>query len=224
MSEIEGGELAGPVEPGRPDWLPAQFQNGEAFVKSYHEAQGRISQLSEKQQEIEETLNAVLDAQEQEPPQAPARAQVDHLDLLRMLADRASQQAVSQIPAQGPFNIAATSHANRVADLVAADPELRGIDIANLIGQVPDEALSTPEATVSTLKGLAHSTQLNQLHSAVTNAKQIESQLNRQMKLQAQSASGAAGRPTPGEDDADYGRSLIAAHNESYAARMARVN
>jgi hypothetical protein len=223
MAEIEGSELVESVE--RPVWLPESFRNPEALVESYNQAVGRLSQVSEENLELSSTLDAVLRSQEDEPVTPPARQQVDHLDLLRMFADRAAHQAVSQIPARGSFDVAATAHANRVADLVAQDPELRAINVGDLIGQIPDTALGSPESTVYALKGLAHATQLNELHSAVTNAKQIESRLNRQMKLQAQSASGAAGRPVyTGEDDADFGRSLIAAHNESYASRMASVN
>jgi hypothetical protein len=223
MAEVEGSEQVDE----RPGWLPEAFRNPEALVESYNQAVGRLSQVSEEKHELEETLSAVLEAQEQEPVQVqPVRPQVDHLGVLKMLAEGAARSAVRQVPAHGPFDIAATSHAQQVERLVAADPELRGIDIGDLIGQIPDEALATAESTVNALKGLAYLAQVDQLHTLSGLTAQVAQQESRLAKIRAQSASGAAGRPqiTSGETDADYANSLLEVHRGTYASRMASVN
>jgi hypothetical protein len=221
--EIEGGEIA--VESDRPVGLPENFRDLSSLITSYHEAQGKISQLSERSQELEETLDAVLQAQEQEPAPPPVRPpQVDHLGLLQMFADRASQQAVAKIPPQGPFDIAATAHANRTTDLLAADPELRGIDVKRLVGdrvhEIPDEALGSPEVTAAALKALARDSQLNQLQSLAGLTQEVATAESRLMKLRSQSASGAAGRPqvSDGESDEDFAQELLEINRSGYAA------
>lgn len=90
----------------RPAWLPDNFKSPEDLVKSYNEAQGRVSQLSEKQQEMEETLQAVLAAQEaaqqpQEqtgytPDQIEALYEQNPLGVTQWLIQQTAQQTMAQ--------------------------------------------------------------------------------------------------------------------------------
>jgi hypothetical protein len=219
MSEAEGSELVDE----RPNWLPSNFKSPEDLIASYHESTGRLSQLSERLQETEETLNAVLQAQEQEPVQAPP-ARANHLDILKMLAEGAAQSAVRNLKPIGDYDPGAQVHAAAVERLVAADRELVGVDVGRLVSKLGDHDLSTPEQTHAAIRGLAHQEQVGRLHDLGRLTTEVAAAESRLMKLKSQSASGAAGRPVIApESDEDYGRSLIAAHNQSYASRMSRA-
>ena len=55
------------TEGDRPVGLPENFRDIDALLESYHQAVGRVSQLTETSRELESTLDAVLQAQESEP-------------------------------------------------------------------------------------------------------------------------------------------------------------
>lgn len=236
----------------RPAWLPDNFKTPEDFVKSYHEAQGRVSQLSEKQQELETTLNAVLEAQEQakQPPvEEPAFDQDQWLDafnqnplgviahLAGQVADQKLQgfrqqqtqtldphlNATDEMAAELANNALAAryddwgtpenpGYSARVAELIQRDPSL-----------LPVEVVHSPQKLVAKLDQIYKIAKAEDLMAGNTQIQDAFAE-SRQQKLAAQTAPGTTGRPeATTESDQDFAKSLLEAHNLSYAARMARA-
>ena len=56
---LHDGPLMGTVEDeGRPDWLPAKFENEEALAKSYRELEQRFTELAGEKRALEESLSS----------------------------------------------------------------------------------------------------------------------------------------------------------------------
>jgi hypothetical protein len=82
----------------------------------------------------------------------------------------------------------------------------------------PETLFRTPQSTASALEEIYKTIKFDDLSSGATTLQQNQEGDARQMKQDAQTLSGAAGRPEAPNDDEEFFARLQAAHAQSYSA------
>lgn len=215
----------------RPDWLPENFNDPQSLVDSYKEAQRKITEeataraqeatarrnLEELVAQQQAALEQIQQAQQQpaeDPNEWYAAFEQDPIATQRALAEQAAAAAVQQFAAQQqqatqPFQ---ASQAEIVASLAYRQledtrgqitPELR-TEMANLATEfphlIPEDAAQSPQRLAASLGILA-----DLAERRLGPQEQMSNEdIMRTMKVNAQSATGAGGRPSP--EDAHVAR------------------
>lgn len=223
----------------RPEWLPDNFKTPEDLLKSYQEAQNKIREQGTQLNALNDnyaTLSnqfAEFSTQQAQPDPADAQAQLyaayenDPVQATINIAQQVAQQtarelAQQQTAQQGqvPADVAAFmadqtlsakyddwgEHKAKIAEHIQTDPFVQNDQIWTnpaLATQALDRAYKTVKA-----------------EAVLENPEQYGQQqadLARRMKLQAQSAVGAGGRPDPvAADKAEWDRIMGAAPKRYY--------
>jgi len=228
-------------EAERPEWLPEKFKDEQAFVKSYSEMEQRLTQQEEShRQEIEglrELMTGMAAQQPQQSQQPDQQMQEqlyqayenDPVGLMVFLAQQAAQQQMQayQQNQQPQFQAQQQLQGELIADnasrlLEAKYPDWREYEaeVGNMIEQnpalLPVEVLSSLDQTTATLEAIYKQAKYDDLAAQLDAVQQGD---NTQMKRQAQSMSGNAGRPPePSLVDVKMDQLLAAARGSSYSA------
>lgn len=198
----------------RPDWLPENFKSPEDLARSYTEAQRKITELSTQNKGLEESIGE-LSAQfnefvtvQNQPDPADVEAQWLNAyeqnpistmqELARITAENVAKQYAqqNQQPAVAPDVIAFMADQN-----MAAQHE----DWAGYKQQVVEFIQSNPlyandqlwQNPAAATQALDSAYKMVKAESVLSGNDVVQQQLDatRQMKLNAQSATGAGGRP-----------------------------
>jgi hypothetical protein len=219
-------------QPEENSWLPSNFANPEALVKSFRELQAHATQISQQNAELRDTLEAWMAEADEPAPEPredePRRPRTRDADLQRLqrLAEASSYagakrvvQAVESGRVEAPEDPATLA---RVTSEIMPTRDPRWAEtspdlIAQIIGERPGllADMSDMNAVIgglSTAAELARGRQAEQTLFAWQRA-----EATRQEKLSAQSLSGVGGRIET-DDEADFFERLKAAHGQTYAA------
>lgn len=227
MAEQDPAE--GQDNPDRPDWLPENFQSPEDLAKSYQEAQRKITELSTQNKGLEESIGNLsaqfeqFTAQQNQPdPQAvygqwSEMFEQDPIGTVAQIAQASAAQALQQYQQQAQQPLQATQQTQSALVAAYADQamtaqyqdwnEEKG-KVAEFIQDNPDifhEGLfADPTKATKALETAYKMVKADDVLSGNTVAQQQMAD-TRQMKLAAQSAVGASGRPdVPGSDQAAW--------------------
>lgn len=208
---LEGGDNR---EEERPAWLPENFKSPEDLAKSYQEAQRKITEQGQEIKGLNEAFGELTSqfdqfAEQQNRPdpndvrnQLLAMYENDPVGTMAQIAQQTAQQVLAQsqsqqAPPQTDPNVIGTlanaelaaryqdwpQYANDVRELVSSDPLFQNEQIWSSLPSVTN-ALDRAYKMVRADKVLTGE------------AEQLRQQADsRQMKLAAQSAVGATGRP-----------------------------
>ena len=227
--------------PERPEWLPEKFKDESEFVTSYHGLEDELRRRGEEQKEMQAQLGemaSMLEAMNQPQPQpqqnGDLQAQLlvayenDPLGTMIFLSQQAAAQAVQtfqnqQAPQFQQQQVMAgelmANNAERVLESKYPDWSEYGSKVGDVLERNPyllsAETLTSMDATTSVLESIYKQVKYDDL------AEKLEAMSNdqTQMKRQAQTVSGGAGRPgTPNPDEEKINRIVAAAKNTSYAA------
>ena len=205
----------------RPDWLPDNFKSPEDLASSYKELQGEFTRTRQQMKEQQEAWEDFLVQQQQAQEQAQFQQQLpsiqeqlyadyeqDPVATTGRLVQAAVAQAFQQYAQPDPRSVEAQSqvygelatqklqaqysdwndYKDKISDEIRANPEL-----------YPESLFTTPQGIQKALDRAYKAAKLDTLASSTEET--IEEQIARQRaaKLQAQTLSGAAGRP-PAQD------------------------
>lgn len=220
--QVTDPDLEGQDNPERPEWLPENFESPEELAKSYVEAQRKITETSqtlaeerrarEALEESVQALSAQFEAQTRpDPNQVYSQWQdlyeQDPIGTMAQIAQATAQQILQQQAQQGQQPAADPSVIAFIADQTMGqshdDWGQYKEKVGELIASNPlfqrDELWTDPQLASSTMDSAYQMVKAQDVLSgnAVTQQQLADT---RAMKLQAQTASGAGGRP-PAEDD-----------------------
>lgn len=228
MSDVDPQEGAdNPVEDERPEWLPQNFKSPEDLARSYQEAQRKITELSTTNKGMEESLGYLTSQVEtlvaqNAPDPDEVRAQweqayeSDPWNTIQTVVQQTAEAVRNELaqqnqqPAITPDvtafiadqNMAQThedwgQYKPQVAELVKTDPLF-----AN------DSLWSNPALATSALD---RAYKMVKAESVLSGDQIVQQQLadTRQMKLNAQSATGAAGRPDSPDANANRWQEIV---------------
>lgn len=233
-----------PAPDARPEGLPDNFKNVEALASSYQELQRRLTEEAQTRSSIEQNYNELAQqfSEITSQPQTPsndARAQVeqmwenDPLGTVAYLVQEGVQQGLKQTKKESEdlvnpaletqYQIVAAyadnamtqahedwqDYGGKVADAIKAQPWL-----------LPDRALASPQLATQALENVYKMVKADDILAGTVQTKD-QSEADRQRKLQAQTASGAGGRPqTADEQQAEWDR-IKGAAPQTYWQRAA---
>ena len=219
----------------RPDWLPSNFANGEAFAKSYSEAQATLTrqsqelasvkaqqeewishqQIAEQTQQRSSTQDALVDAWE-------SGDTTQQLAAIAWLVQQGQAPAVAQTAPHVDTEVLAFTaeqklsqkygdygdYVDDIKNLLSDDPSLLGRD---------GDTLSLP----TVVKGLEKAYKLAKADRVLgSNQDQelirSEQDQNRLVRQQAQTITGASQRPAVSDPDTDYWESVKAVSPGGY--------
>lgn len=231
--EVEG--TPEPQAPARPEWLPQNFKDEEAFAASYKEAERKIREQGEKLRELEEQNHEWQEwAQQQQRPAAldpaqqiaeiwddPDRQPMLILEMAQRLAQmegqlqqhaqRGPDPTVTQITADYAENRMRSQHEDwdtyrdQIAELVQSNPHLLGSGDSMTL----EQATSGLELAYRAVKGHVLSTAGGQAADDAAEAARLA-------KEQAQTMSGGSSRPATQTADEQYWAAVRAASRGSY--------
>ena len=213
----------------RPEWLPANFKSPEDLARSYTESQRKITELSTQNKGLEESignLSAQFEqftaAQNQPDPDAvygqwSQAYEQDPIGTMAQIAQATAQQTIQQFAAQQNQPLQATQQTQSALVAAYADQAMAGQfedwndvkgKVADFISDQPDmfhEGLfADPTKATRALETAYKMVKADDVLSGNTVAQQQQAD-TRQMKLNAQTAVGASGRPVaPAGDTAEW--------------------
>jgi hypothetical protein len=235
-------------EDTRPEWLPEKFKDERDFLSSYNSLEEELRQRGKSQNEMQaqlDQMNSIVESlsvqsrQQYQPQQQQnnvdqiyAAYEADPVGTMAFLANQAAQQAAQQVFSQYQQQqmpqwqqqqmmqgeLMATN-AERVLEARHSDWQDYGSKVGEVLEANPallsPDVLSSVDRTTDVLemiyKQVKYDDVAQQLEAANGNTSQ--------MKRQAQTVSGGAGRPgEPSEQDQKIDRLINAAKNSSYAA------
>ena len=209
----------GQDNPERPEWLPDNFKTPEDLAKSYQESQRKITELSTQNKGLEESignLSAQFEqftaAQSQPDPQAvngywADLYEQDPIGTMAQIAQATAQQTIQQFAQQNQRPLQATQQTQSALVAAYADQAMSNTytdwndekgKVAEFIQDNPDifhEGLFADPAKAT--KALETAYKMVKADDVLSGATVTQQQMadTRQMKLAAQSAVGASGRP-----------------------------
>ena len=228
--------LEGVDNPERPEWLPENFKSPEDLAKSYQESQRKITELSTQNKGLEESignLSAQFEqftaAQNQPDPQAvygqwSEAYEQDPIGTMAQIAQATAAQTVQQYAQQQNQPLQQTQQAQSALVAAYADQamgtqfedwnDVKG-KVAEFISEQPDmfhEGLfADPAKATRALETAYKLVKADDVLNGTSVAQQQQAD-TRQMKLNAQSAVGASGRPdAPAGDVAEWQAIMTAA-------------
>lgn len=234
------------LEPERPEWLPDKFKNPEDLAKSYSELESKFGQTQQQLKEQQEQWESFLQEQEEQQQQAAQQQQIqqqvpqaqdqlyaayeqDPLGTVAWLAQQQSQAAVQQALQQmAPQRQQQQDSMALVAGEIAfRDAERRYDDFDQYRAQIGEELKNQrlyaedgfydPQVLSSYIDSAYAKTKL----AALTNGQaSLEQQIQQQAhddKVNAQTISGAAGRPETPDDNEEFYARLKRAANQNYS-------
>lgn len=232
----------GADNPQRPEWLPENFQSPEDLAKSYQEAQRKITELSTQNKGLEESignLSAQFEqftaAQNQPDPQAAYGQwqelyEQDPIGTVAQIAAATAQQTLQQYQQQQQAQpgVDPAQYASFVADqtLTAKYGEewAPGSDLRQKVSEViqtnpvfNNDAIWLDPAKAT--QALESAREIVKAQELLSGNDVVQQQLadTRQMKLAAQTAVGASGRPdAPAADKAEWDAIKAAAPKTYY--------
>lgn len=251
MAEDNGQSLE-PEGDERPGWLPDNFDNPEAFAKSYKELQGRFTQETQARSALEENYADISSRLDELVATQSQPQQVDALTAAQQVADQfgvdpevvnmaayIAQETTKNLIAQQGQTLEQQSKVQLQAhyELVAAQADQA---LQSLYGQewtpetrakvtekvqanpylLPDEDMLSPQKTAQRLGEVFKQVKYDELVSGATQesgtTQPSVADLMARMKLNAQSATGASGRPDPIQDDKASWDAIAAAKPKNY--------
>lgn len=226
-----------PDEPDRPEWLPENFKTPEDLAASYKESQRKIHEQVTAQRNLEQMIaqkdaeNEQLRAAQQqqlEPDPQPWEEwyATDPLATMRALAEQTTNQKIADLQAsqQQQAQQSQLSNVEIVAGLATQMLEDRHgklteeqrTEMTRVATENPH--LISPDAVTSPQKLAA---QLDIIYKLAVpdgaSSQQSQEELQRTMKMQAQSATGAGGRLTPADEDAQRWQEIMNANTGTWA-------
>lgn len=248
MADETNPDLEQEVEDSRPEWLPENFENGEAFAKSYKELQARFTQETQAHSEVKQRLEQVeqyVQTQQQQPQYEAYEQQLEEsyeanpIQTMSWLAQQAAANAVQQLQAQQYQQQQPHMEAQHHLVAYTADQMLYnkyGEDwgtkdqpgynqkVAQYLHENPDmltEAdVATPETAARKLERVYELVKGSDIMSQIEQGQVPQALDTRQQKLAAQTLAGAAGRPAQASDDEEHFNRMKAMHQQTYAAHM----
>lgn len=235
MADTDPALEEGQDNPERPEWLPENFKTPEDLLSSYKESQRKITEQAQQLRSQEESISTLSDqweqfqAQQNQPDPNEINAYWEEqiatnpLQAMAAIAEASAQQALKQYQQQSQPGIKPEEFAAYVAEnTVSAKYQ----DFGDLRDKISEEIQSNPlyhNDSIWVNPDLA-TRALTEAYTAVK-AREVlagndvaQQQLadTRAMKLQAQSAVGASGRPEPASSDADEWARIRAAAPKRY--------
>jgi len=230
-----------PEEEERPGWLPEKFKDPEAFAESYRSLENELRTRDEQHRQEIEGLRELMTGMAAQQPQQTQQDQQgvneqlyqayenDPVGLMVFLAQQAADQRFQayQQNQQPQFQAQQQLQGELIADnasrlLEAKYPDWREYEaqVGSMIEQnpalLPVEVLSSLDQTTQTLEAIYKQAKYDDLVEKLDAA---QAQDNTQMKRQAQSLGGNAGRPPePSLVDVKMDQLLAAARGSSYSA------
>jgi hypothetical protein len=236
-------------EDTRPEWLPEKFKDERDFLSSYNSLEEELRQRGKSQNEMQaqlDQMNSIVESltasqQQSYQPQQQQQSNVDQIyaayeadpvGTMAFLAQQAAQQAAQQVFSQYQQQqmpqwqqqqmmqgeLMATN-AERVLEARHSDWQEYGSKVGEVLEANPallsPDVLSSVDRTTEVLEMIYKQVKYDDVASQLEAANGNTSQ----MKRQAQTVSGGAGRPgEPSEQDEKINRLINAAKNSSYAA------
>jgi hypothetical protein len=205
----------------RPDWLPENFNSPEDLVKSYQEAQRKITEETSARKALEQNFSSLseqveaLQQQSQQPQVDPYAQQqqlaeayeTDPIGTMAWLAQQSAQQAVQQYAqtAQQQFQPTIEAQMQNNARFAGSEMQAKYDDYDHYFPKIQEAIMQDPDLLPETALQSVATTQakLERIYKMVkaddviagTVPQQSQADLMRTMKLNAQSADGAGGRP-----------------------------
>lgn len=231
-------ESGNPESEDRPDWLPQNFKTPEDFVASYKEAERKINEEATARRNLEQVV-ADLQSQQQaaleqfQAAQQPAEDpnewytafEQDPIATQRALAEQAAAAAVQQYAAAQkqqtqPIQesqaeiVASLAYQQLEAQRGPISDELR-TEMANIATEHPHlipADIQSPQRLAASLNLLAD---LAEKKIGPQEPGTSQADLMRTMKVNAQSATGAGGRPSPADEQAQRWTEIMGAKTDS---------
>lgn len=229
----------------RPEWLPENFNTPEDFVKSYKEIEGARTRDRQEFAELKSQLAEFKQAWEQQTaptPPDPTEQWSEQTGLdpetiraVAQVADYVAKQNLTQYQQQAQSQTQAQAEQQNHLLAYTADQIVRGRNddwndykdkVGAAIAEDPDllpaSAFSSPEATAKALERVYKLVKADDVYNQIQSGTHSVDQ-GRQNKLNAQTMSGATGRPGETTDDDQWFERLKAAHQTGYSGRMGGV-
>lgn len=209
-------EAADNPTPERPEWLPENFKSPEDLARSYSEAQRKITELSQQNKGLEESIGELAaqfenwQTEQNQPDPNLVRNQwleafeADPIATVAQIAQTTAQQVHEQYAQKQPQEQVSPDVVAFIADqnLQQAHPDWAEYKqkVAEIVSTDPifqylgEDVWRNPASTTAALDRAYKMAKADDVLSGNAVVEQTLEQ-NRQMKLNAQSASGAAGRP-----------------------------
>lgn len=210
-------------EDSRPEWLPDKYANEEEFVKAYKSAENKIREQGESlaaiQSELEQYREAFATAQQpqqqqvdpysmyEEDPLAATNALIDQrMSRIERLLQQQQQQTYQPIYQQQNEQLA------YIADAQMGQQYEDWNDVKERVGEIirenpilfPNEALGSLQGVTSALDNAYKLAKYESLNQQVDQLSASQAETARAMKLGAQTATGAAGRPDSPEENQQF--------------------
>ena len=224
----------------RPEWLPENFKSPEDLAKSYQESQRKITELSTQNKGLEESIGNLsaqfeqFTAQQGQPdPQAvygqwSDMYEQDPIGTMAQIAQATAAQTVQQYAQQNQQPMQATQQTQSALVAAYADQALAAQyqdwdeekgKVAEFIQDNPDmfhEGLFADPAKAT--KALVTAYKMVKADDVLSGTTVTQQQMadTRQMKLAAQSAVGASGRPDATPADVAEWEAIKAAAPKTY--------
>lgn len=222
--------------PERPEWLPENFKSPEDLAKSYAESQRKITELANEKKGLEESVQSLAAqfeeftaAQNRPDPnqiysQWEDRYNQDPISTMAEIAAATANQILQQQAQQNQQPAASPDVVAFIADqTMAQKAEDWGAyreKVGELVAQNPlfqrDELWASPQSAAQALESAYQMVKAQDVLSGNEIAQQQAAD-TRAMKLGAQSAVGASGRPpAPSSDAEEWARIRDAAPKRYY--------
>lgn len=224
MAEQDPNLEEGADNPERPEWLPENFDSPEALAASYKEAQRKITELSQSNRGLEESIQSLstqfeeFTASQNRPDPNAVYSQwqdlydQDPIGTIAQIAQATASQVLAQ-QSQGRENDNLPSIVAALADQQLSrqfeDWDEYKPKVAELLANDPvygrDDLYSSPETAARTLTTAYNVAKAQDILNGATDLASQQAADTRAMKLNAQTAVGASGRPsTPADQQAEW--------------------
>lgn len=222
MADTDPDLVEGQDNPERPEWLPENFKSPEDLAKSYAESQRKITELAQEKRGLEESIGQLSQQFEEftanqnrpDPNQVYSQWQdlyeQDPIGTMASIAQATAQQILQQQQAQTTQPGVSPDVVAFIADQTMAqqfeDWGSYKEKAGELIAQNPlfqrDELWSSPQTAA---KALESAYRMAKAEDVLSGNEIVQQQAadTRAMKLGAQSAVGASGRPPAPQSDAE---------------------
>lgn len=229
-------------EPERPEWLPENFKTGQDFVKSYHEASGKIIEqgaaLNRLEEQIGELTQAVQSQQQPQYNQSDVQDQWQEMydnnpvGTAAYMAKLAAQQAVQEAMALQASQAEPQFQSQHELVAYAAEQDLSAryddwseykekvaTAVQNDPTLLPDSAFSSLGGVKNALDRIYKVVKAEDVLSRSEQAGTQQADQSRQAKMAAQTLSGASSRPgEPSPEEASAARILAASKGGDYTS------
>lgn len=224
--------------PERPEWLPDNFNSPEDLAKSYGELRSEFTQTKQQLRAQQEQVEQLLAAKEEEPAddnfiqtsqdQIQAAYEQDPVATMAWLAQQAAEAAYKQHAKANQPDPAIMETQALVAGKYAEEEvtarysdfdqyrEKVAQEITDNPDLYPEDLFKTPASIAKALTRAYKAVKLDTLEADTTSTVEQQIADQRRAKQQAQTLSGATGRPAPQDSWEDRWAEIANAGTRSF--------